>query len=761
MELLGDQVNKLGSTIAKTPKFIAQVLKDFHQIYFADDFDYREPRKEAANSRDYLEPEDEMAATKPKHSFIDRFRARVNSVIQNPSAALNKAKMISKRALSNSKRFIYDEDYMTRTMDKFKARTLQFADRQYNRVSNFFNANRLPIGKTNPQGFKMIKDKHVPGGIRFLATRKIVLHDKDTGEVSATFDKGSESGVYVFKGRKQKEDAARLFNSGKPINEAVFPDSIVTFDKNSTVMPSEFMSVTGQVGNNCEVNFQKGSGIGHRFDAAESTVNVNGTVLDSHFVKANVSSTGNLRGVQLYNVGSFTNNGNIHKAKIFNSSLTNLNHSEILNSDLDNTHAYFSDRNKEGLRVLENSVVNNADLNNALVSESIIDHGQLEHTNVLNSKLNLTKDSYLGASNVVDSQVQRSSAKSGELLMNGSRLSHSTVGITDNMNQEMNNSMVTNGLMLDNNKLVDTNLISSNDHPSLIRNFEGEGIDVNLKRKAAAFVNAKIKPKIHKMVNLSDKNLSKEHELTGSDADMLYNYTGEDHLVGDVQTDQGKISAGDSLRLAMDKVRRPMQRVKMKVKQFFNLHPAPEHEMHKQPDVPEHKESETDYVPSTDVQFKDKTASEQVKDAELDSKIAQAKEEQANSKPKTATYEANQAIYDALVDAEYQDDPIPLDELEEKPVKQDKQQEDAIPLDLFEKQPSESAKQETKEKAPEKEYESKETETPKTSSKPKTPEKREDPKQSSVPDYDPNLASLEGLMPPEESNEPDPMDDMF
>lgn len=755
MELFGDQVNKLGSTIAKTPKFIAQVLKDFHQIYFADDFDYRQPRQEAVNSQDYLAPEDEMAATKPKHSFIDRFKARVKSVIQNPSAALNKVKMISKRALGNAKRFIYDEDYMTRTMAKFKAKTLQFADKQYNRVSNFFNANRLPIGKTNPQGFKMIKDKHIPGGIRFLATRKIVLHDKDTGEVSATFDKGSESGVYVFKGRKQKEDAARLFNSGKPINEAVFPDSIVTFDKNSTVTPSEFMSVTGQVGNNCEVNFQKGSGIGHRFDAAESTVNVNGTVLDSHFVKSNVSATGNLRGVHLYNVGSFTNNGNIHKSKIFNSSLTNLNHSEILNSDLDNTHAYFSDRNKEGLRVLESSVVNNADLNNALVSESIIDRGQLEHTNVLNSKLNLTKDSYLGASNVVDSQVQRSSAKSGALLMNGSRLSHSTVGITDNMNQEMNNSMVANGLMLDNNKLVDTNLISSNDYPSLIRNFEGEGIGTNLKRKAAAFVNAKIKPKIHKMVSLSDKNLPKEHELTGSDADMLYNYTGEDHLVGDVQTDQGKISAGDSIRLAMDKVRRPMQRVKMKLKQFFNLHPAPEHEMHKQPDASEHKEPETDYAPSTDVQSKDKTASELVKDAELDSKIAQAKEEKANSKPETATYEANQAIYDTLADAEYQDDPIPLDELEEKPAKQEKQQENSIPLDLLEKQPNEPVKKETKEKVPEKERKSKETE------KPKTPEKREEPKQSSVPDYDPNLASLEGLVPPEESNEPNPMDDMF
>lgn len=753
MELLGDQVNKLGSTIAKTPKFITQVLKDFHQIYFADDFDYREPRKEVVNSQDYIASEDEVAATQPKHSFIDRFKARVKSVIQNPSAALNKAKTISKRALSNAKRFIYDEDYMTRTMDKFKAKTLQFADKQYNRVSNFFNANRLPIGKTNPQGFKMIKDKHVPGGIRFLATRKIVLHDKDTGKVSATFDKGGESGVYVFKGRKQKEDAARLFNSGKPINEAVFPDSMVTFDKNSTVTPSEFMSATGQVGNNCEVNFQKGSGIGHRFDAAESTVNVNGTVLDSHFVKANVSATGNLRGVQLYNVGSFTNNGNIHKSKIFNSSLTNLNHSEILNSDLDNTHAYFSDKNKEGLRVLENSVVNNADLNNALVSESIIDHGQLEHTNVLNSKLNLTKGSYLGASNVVDSQVQRSSVKSGALLMNGSRLSHSTVGITDNMNQEMNNSMVANGLMLDNNKLVDTNLISSNDHPSLIRNFESEGIYANLKRKAAAFVNAKIKPEIHKMVNLSDKNLPKEHELTGSDVDMLYNYTGEDHLVGDVQTEQGKISAGDSLRLAMDKVRRPMQRVKMKLKQFFNLHPAPEHEMHKEPDVPEYKEPETDYASSTDVQSKDKTASEQVNDAELDSEIAQAKEEKANSKPETATYEANQAIYDALVDAKYQDDPIPLDEFEEKPAKQDKQQEDV--------QPSEPAKQEIKEKAPEKEHKPQETDKPKTLDKPKTPEKREEPKQPSVLDYDPNLASLEGLVPPEEPNEPDPMDDMF
>ena len=757
MGLIKDEVNELGITIAKTPQFIAQVLKDFHQIYFADDFDYREPRKEAVNSQDYLAPEDEMAATQPKHSFIDRFKARVKSVIHNPRVALNKAKMISKRALSNAKRFIYDEDYMTRTMDKFKAKTLQFADKQYNRVSSFFNPNRLPIGKTNPQGFKMIKDKHVPGGIRFLATRKIVLHDKDTGKVSATFDKGGESGVYVFKGRKQKEDAARLFNSGKPINEAVFPDSIVTFDKNSTVTPSEFMTATGQVGNNCEVNFQKGSGIGDRFDAAESTVNVNGTVLDSHFVKANVSATGNLRGVQLYNVGSFTNNGNIHKAKIFNSSLTNLNHSEILNSDLDNTHAYFSDKNKEGLRVLENSVVNNADLNNALVSESIIDHGQLEHTNVLNSKLNLTKDSYLGASNVVDSQVQRSSAKSGALLMNGSRLSHSTVGITDNMNQEMNNSMVANGLMLDNNKLVDTNLISSNDHPSLIRNFESEGIYTNLKRKAAAFVNAKIKPKIHKMVNFSDKNLPKEHELTGSDADMLYNYTGEDHLVGDVQTEQGKISAGDSLRLAMDKVRRPMQRVKMKLNQFFNLHPAPEHEMHKEPDASEHKEPETDYAPSIDVQSEDKTASDQVKDAELDSKIAQAKEEKANSKPKTATYESNQAIYDALVDAKYQEDPIPLDELEEKPTKQ----EDAIPLDLLEKQPSEPAKQETKEKAPEKEHKPQETDKPKTLDKPKTPEKREEPKHSSVPDYDPNLASLEGLVPPEEPNEPDPMDDMF
>lgn len=129
MELLGDQVNKLGSTIAKTPKFIAQVLKDFHQIYFADDFDYRQPRKEAVNSQDYLEPEDEKAAQVPKHSFIDRFKARVKSVIQNPRAALNKAKMISKRALSNAKRFIYDEDYMTRTMDKFKAKTLQFADK--------------------------------------------------------------------------------------------------------------------------------------------------------------------------------------------------------------------------------------------------------------------------------------------------------------------------------------------------------------------------------------------------------------------------------------------------------------------------------------------------------------------------------------------------------------------------------------------------------------------------------------------------------
>ena len=753
MGLLGDQVNELGNTIAKTPKFIAQVLKDFHQIYFADDFDYRDPRKEAVNSQDYIAPEDEVAATQPKHNFIDRFKSRVKSVIQNPSAALNKAKMISKRALSNAKRFIYDEDYMSRTMDKFKAKTLQFADKQYSRASNFFSANRLPIGKINPQGFKMIKDKHVPGGIRFLATRKIVLHDKDTGEVSATFDKGGESGVYVFKGRKQKEDAARLFNSGKPINEAVFPDSMVTFDKNSTVTPSEFMTATGQVGNNCEVNFQKGSGIGHRFDAAESTVNVNGTVLDSHFVKANVSATGNLRGVQLYNVGSFTNNGNIHKSKIFNSSLTNLNHSEILNSDLDNTHAYFSDKNKEGLRVLESSVVNNADLNNALVSESIIDHGQLEYTNVLNSKLNLTKDSYLGASNVVDSQVQRSSAKSGALLMNASRLSHSTVGITDNMNQEMNNSMVANGLMLDNNKLVDTNLISSNDHPSLIRNFESEGIYTNLKRKAAAFVNAKIKPKIHKMASLSDKNLPKEHELTGSDADMLYNYTGEDHLVGDVQTEQGKISAGDSLRLAMDKVRRPMQRVKMKLNQFFNLHPAPEHEMHKEPDAPEYKEPEADYTPSTDVQSKDKTA--------LDSKIAQAKEEKANSKPETATYEANQAIYDTLADAEYQDDPISLDELEENPAKQEEQQEDAISLDLLEKQPSEPAKQETKEKAPEKEHKPQETDKPKTLDKPKTPEKREEPKHSSVPDYDPNLASLEGLVPPEEPNEPDPMDDMF
>ena len=257
------------------------------------------------------------------------------------------------------------------------------------------------------------------------------------------------------------------------------------------------------------------------------------------------------------------------------------------------------------------------------------------------------------------------------------------------------------------------------------------------------------------MASLSDKNLPKEHELTGSDADMLYNYTGEDHLVGDVQTEQGKISAGDSLRLAMDKVRRPMQRVKMKLKQFFNLHPAPEHEMYKEPDAPEHKESETDYAPSTDVQSKDKTVSEQVKDAEFDSKIAQAKEEKANSKPKAAKYEANQAIYDALVDAKYQDDPIPLDELEEKPAKQDKQQEDAIPLDLLEKQPDEPAKQETKEKAPEKECKSKEPE------KPKTPEKREEPKEPSVSDYDPNLDSLEGLVPPEEPNEPDPMDDMF
>lgn len=204
-----------------------------------------------------------------------------------------------------------------------------------------------------------------------------------------------------------------------------------------------------------------------------------------------------------------------------------------------------------------------------------------------------------------------------------------------------------------------------------------------------------------------------------------------------------------------------MQRVKMKLNQFFNLHPAPEHEMYKQPDAPEHKESETDYAPSTDVQSKDKTVSEQVKDAKLDSKIAQAKEEKANSKPKAATYEANQAIYDALVDAKYQDDPIPLDELEEKPAKQEEQQENAIPLDLLEKQPSEPAKQETKEKAPEKEHKPQETDKPKTLDKPKTPEKREEPKHSSVPDYDPNLASLEGLVPPEEPNEPDPMDDMF
>ena len=203
----------------------------------------------------------------------------------------------------------------------------------------------------------------------------------------------------------------------------------------------------------------------------------------------------------------------------------------------------------------------------------------------------------------------------------------------------------------------------------------------------------------------------------------IINYTGEDHLVGDVQTDQGKISAGDSIRLAMDKVRRPMQRVKMKLKQFFNLHPALAHEMHKQPDAPEYKEPETDYAPSIDVQSKDKTASGQVKDAEFDSKIAQAKEEKANSKPETATYEANQAIYDTLADAEYQDDPISLDELEENPAKQ--------------------------EKATEKERKSKET------------EKREEPKQPSVFDHDPNLASLEGFVPPEEPNEPDPMDEMF
>lgn len=190
-----------------------------------------------------------------------------------------------------------------------------------------------------------------------------------------------------------------------------------------------------------------------------------------------------------------------------------------------------------------------------------------------------------------------------------------------------------------------------------------------------------------------------------------------------------------------------MQRVKMKLKQFFNLHPAPEHAMHKQPDAPEYKESKPDYTPSTDVQSKDKTV--------LDSKIAQAKEEKANSKPETATYEANQAAYDALADVEYQDDPIPLDEFEENSAKQEKQQEDAIPLDLLEKQPNEPVKQETKEKAPEKENKPQEME------KPKIPEKCEEPKQPAVLDYDPNLASLEGLVPPEESNEPDPIDDMF
>lgn len=560
------------------------------------------------------------AAKEKGRDFMSKFRGKIRDTKDHPKRALDKAKAVSQRAINKGREFAKDplgnmyKGYrnieakaykkVQDQIDKGKkglgnpeaqgfGKTMAnafryFAGGKAAKVMDKERANftvkykhhenkRIELGKVNDQGLMCVKDDKIKGGFRFEAVRDTGFPtgelDKHGKPVYMHLEKGQTTGVIVPKGRKQMESFAQMTHGDRDINLGISHDSVVTFDKNSSAMPDKVLSGAGKIVNS-EVNFKKGSRLIGKPDIENSTVNVNDVTVDPEIYSSGVKSLGKANNVKLKNMSMFDNHGSVKSSTFQKGSFVNTNHSQVENSNFFDTAADYSGQGESS--IVKNSHIKHAQVRDTDFERSDVNNGSFSNSAIRHSNLNLTNNSHIETAMVDNSQVTREHENAGRLLVNHAHLDHDTVGLSMYNDQKVTASVVRNAFMSGRNNIENSIMHSDTTHPSLVRNFSGKNLNVQLHDKGAAFTEAEI-PNGHNH-QIGDSNLPKDRELNDQNMQAIKDGLGVEHTIDDTQTDEGKISAIDRIKLISRSARKPGQMIKAKLREFFNLRPQPEHE---------------------------------------------------------------------------------------------------------------------------------------------------------------------------------------
>lgn len=579
---------------------------------FAENMDYGQMQK--TSFADKLKSAKERGKV-----FIDKFKDKVNDYNGIGSQKLQNAKTVGQKAYQKGKDAVrdpysalnkvlnkFDDKVLAATQDQIKKGQNSFnpeaplkngfwrnmanaarvyggfklgqkvADHQHDRNekvqahTNELNNKRIELGRVNDQGFMCIKDDNTPGGFRFEAVRDTKLPtgtDKDGKQTYMNFKSGESTGVIIPKGRKQKEEFAQLTHGDQPINLAIDHDSKLTIDKHSKQSIKDIMQTKGAI-QNSEVNVTRDGSLNKSMDIENSTVNVTDNATSPVIKQAGVESLGNVDNVNIQNTTDFYNNGHIQNSNFNKTHVYNPQGVPIKDSQFENSRLNYENAKDPNLQI--NTVKGkHATVYNSLLYDSNLDHGTYDNSYVNQTNADLTNNSYVSNSNMNKVQVKREDLNAGKLVAENSQINRSTIGLSAYNDQHLDTSVVDNAVMVGKNDLNKASIESKKS--SFIRNFSASKFVADLHNKAVKFTEKHlINNRTH---SITDDNVPNNLVMNDVDQQAVASNTGVEHPINDVQTDEGKISAMDRLKILSRSVMQPGQMEDVKFKDMFDRHP--------------------------------------------------------------------------------------------------------------------------------------------------------------------------------------------
>lgn len=343
--------------------------------------------------------------------------------------------------------------------------------------------NTIELGHNNVQGLKLVKDPKIKNGYQFEATKNtsfVYGKDKSGKPLKMSLKPGEKTGTIIAKSAQDRKILAGYSHGNKYVRTAIEPGSTMTLDHN---VDPNILNQSAYIGNHSDVVLKGHGNLSNGTKVLDSQVSTDKPIDSTAIQNSNVDNQyGMIKASAIKDTNVKNVNNSIHKSLIDGSDVTAkdgmIHDSRLFNTVVNNQHH----------SSIMKSVIEKAKLNNTNTDTVNLKNGTYNLSNVKSSIMHLNRNAQVNNSKVYMSQAQMPDVRSNNFKLDHSKIFNTTATIPAGKSQTFSNSILRNAVTTNNVKLERSNM-QNEKHANIFRNFEANGLNVNLKDSHGVFDN--------------------------------------------------------------------------------------------------------------------------------------------------------------------------------------------------------------------------------------------------------------------------------